>query len=109
MAYDEDLAMRLREVLAAEPGYVEKKMFGGIAMLLDGNLAAGVHGADLLVRVGPEQHEALLAEPGAGVFAMTGRVSRGMLVVEAAAVADDDELRRWVSRGVAFARSLPPK
>lgn len=101
--------MRLREVVAAEPGYVEKKMFGGIAMMVGGNLAVGVHGDDLLVRVGPQHYEALLAEPGAGVFAMTGRVSRGMLVIEAAAVADDDELRRWVSRGVAFARSLPPK
>lgn len=101
--------MRLREVVGAEPGYVEKKMFGGIAMLLGGNLAVGVHGDDLLVRVGPQHYEALLDEPGAGVFAMTGRVSRGMLVVEAAAVAADDELRRWVSRGVAFARSLPPK
>ena len=109
MAYDEGLATRVRELIGGEPGLAEKKMFGGLAMLLDGNMAVGVHGDDLIVRTDPGQHEALLTEPGVHPFDLTGRPMKGWLMVAADGCAEDGELRRWVGRGVAFARSLPAK
>jgi TfoX/Sxy family transcriptional regulator of competence genes len=110
MAYDEGLAARVRDLLAREGGLVEKRMFGGLAMMLDGNMAVGVSGkGGLMVRVDPEEHEALLGEPGAHVFEMGGRSMKGWLRVDADAVVKDTDLRRWVDRGLAYARSLPPK
>jgi TfoX/Sxy family transcriptional regulator of competence genes len=109
MAYDEGMATRLREMIGDERGVAEKRMFGGLAMLLNGNMAVGVHGEDLLVRTDPAQQEALLAEPGARVFDMTGRPMKGWLVIDASSCAEDDDLRRWVDRGMAFARGLPAK
>jgi TfoX/Sxy family transcriptional regulator of competence genes len=109
MAYDEGLAIRVREVLGDEPGLAEKRMFGGLAIMLDGNMAVGVSGDDLMVRTDPAQQDALLAEPGARPFDLTGRPMKGWLVVAADGVAEDTDLRRWIERGVAFARSLPPK
>jgi TfoX N-terminal domain len=109
VAYDEQLASRLRELIGAEPGLTEKKMFGGLAMLLDGNMAVGVHGQALIVRTDPSQQERLLAEPGARVFDMTGRPMRGWLLVDPAGHAADEDLRRWVDRGLGYARALPPK
>ena len=109
MAYDEGLAIRIREVLGGEPGLTEKRMFGGLAIMLDGNMAVGVSGDDLMVRTDPAQQDALLAEPGARPFDLTGRPMKGWLVVDAGGVAEDADLRRWIERGVAFARSLPPK
>ncbi len=105
MAYDEVLADRVRDVSG---GLAEKKMFGGIAFLLAGNMAVGVHGDDLIVRVSRDDHAALLAEPGARPFDMTGKPMAGWLLV-AGDVLDDDVLRAWVDRGVAYAGSLPPK
>lgn len=109
MAYDEGLATRLRDLMGGEPGLAEKKMFGGLAMLLNGNMAVGVHGDDLIVRTDPDQQERLLAEPGARVFDMTGRPMKGWLLVDPNGFGEDADLRRWVDRGVAYARSLPPK
>jgi TfoX/Sxy family transcriptional regulator of competence genes len=109
MAFDEGLATRLRDLTDDEPGRVEKKMFGGLAVLLDGNMAVGVLGDDLLVRTDPADQDALLATPGTRVFDMTGRPMKGWIVVAAAACAEDDDLTRWVARGVAYARTLPPK
>lgn len=109
MAYDEGLATRVRELIGGEPGRAEKKMFGGLAILLDGNMAVGVHGDDLIVRTDPGQQEALLTEPGARPFDLTGRPMQGWLMVAADGCAEDDDLRRWVGRGVAYARSLPAK
>ena len=107
MAYDEDLADRIR-VLAG--GAVEKKMFGGLAFLVGGNMSVAASGqGGLMVRVDPSQTEALLAEPGAEPFEMRGREMAGWLSVSAEAVESDEDLRRWVDRGVAYARSLPPK
>jgi len=108
-AYDEGLATRLLDVLGDEAGLAAKKMFGGLAILLDGNMAVGVYGGDLLVRADPGQQDTLLAEPGMRPFDMTGRPMKGWIVVDASMCAEDDDLRRWVSRGVANARSLPPK
>jgi TfoX/Sxy family transcriptional regulator of competence genes len=110
MAYDEALAARIREHVAGEP-VVEKKMFGGLAFLLGGHLAVAASGkGGLMVRVEPSENEALLREPGAEPFEMGGRGGvKGWLRVSADAVADDDDLARWVERGLGYARSLPPK
>ena len=109
MAYDEGLATRVRDVLGDRPGLVEKKMFGSLAFLLNGNMACGVRGDDLMVRMDPETSDAALAEPGARPFDMTGRPMQGWLLVSADAHAEDDDLRRWVGRGLDYAGSLPPK
>jgi TfoX/Sxy family transcriptional regulator of competence genes len=103
---DDALAARLRELLAGEPGVAEKRMFGGVAFLVDGHMAVGASGqGGLMVRVDPEQTDALLAEPGAGPFEMRGRPIDGWLRVDTAAA----DPAPWVERGVAYARSLPPK
>ncbi len=109
VAYDEGLAIRLLGILGEEDGLAQKKMFGGLAVLLGGHMAVGVYGDDLLVRTDPGQQDMLLAEPGTRPFAMTGRPMKGWIVVDASMCAEDEDLRRWVSRGVAHARSLPPK
>ena len=109
MAYDEGLATRVREVLGDQPGVAEKKMFGGLAFLVGVNMACGVRGDDLMVRVAADQAEAALEEPGARPFDMTGRPMKGWLLVAADGHAEDDDLRGWVDRGVAYAESLPPK
>jgi TfoX/Sxy family transcriptional regulator of competence genes len=109
MAYDEGLATRVREVLGDQPELVEKQMFGGLAFLLHGNMACGVRGEDLIVRVAAESPDAALGEPGARPFDLTGRPMKGWLLVDADGHAEDDDLRRWVDRGLAYANSLPPK
>src|SRR4051812_8043241 len=110
MAYDEALAARIREHVVGEP-VEEKRMFGGLAFLLGGHLAVSASGrGGLMVRVDPAEADALLAEPGAGPMEMGGRGPMdGWLRVSADAVADEDSLDRWVERGLAYARSLPPK
>jgi hypothetical protein len=109
MAYDEGLAERIRQHLGTDPGIAEKRMFGGIAFLLHGNMAVGVIGDDLMVRVGPDATDAALARPGARVFDMTGRPMRGWVVVHASAVTEDGTLGEWIDEGYGFAASLPPK
>src|SRR3954462_2245964 len=110
MAYDEDLANRIRELLATEKGVTEKKMFGGLAFLVGGHMAVAASGqGGLMVRVDPEETEALLAEPGAQRFGMRGRAMAGGLGVAAESVDTQAELEPWVRRGVAYGRSLPPK
>ena len=109
MAYDEGLAQRIRQRWAADPEVAEKRMFGGVAFLYRGNMAAGVTGDDLMVRVGPDASDAALARPGTRVFDMTGRPMRGWVVVDGAAVAEDDALGAWLAEGRAFAAGLPPK
>jgi TfoX/Sxy family transcriptional regulator of competence genes len=110
MAYDEALAERIRSMTSGEP-VVEKKMFGGLAFLLGGNMAVAASGqGGLLVRVDPAETEALLREPGAGPMEMGGRGGMaGWLRVSPDVVADDDVLSTWVRRGLDFAGSLPPK
>jgi TfoX N-terminal domain len=109
MAYDEDLADRVRERVGAEPGLTEKRMFGGLAFLLDGNMAVGISGDDLMVRVGPEATDDALARPHTRPFDMTGRPMRGWILVAPEGVAGEDDLAAWIARGVSFARTLPPK
>jgi TfoX/Sxy family transcriptional regulator of competence genes len=109
MAYDEGLATRVREVLGDQPGLAEKQMFGGLAFLVDGNMACGVRGDDLIVRMAADAAEEAMGEPGTRAFDLTGRPMKGWLMVAADGHAEDDDLRRWVDRGLAHARSLPPK
>ena len=108
MAYDLKLAERIRSELNGMP-FVEKKMFGGVGLLLNGNLACGVHKDDLIVRVDPEKHTALLKKPHAKPFDLTGKPMKGWLLVEADGVKTDKQLSAWVKEGVEFVLTLPPK
>jgi TfoX/Sxy family transcriptional regulator of competence genes len=110
MAYDEDLANRIRELLAGEEGVTEMSMFGGLAFLLGGNMAVAASGqGGLLVRVDPVQGEALISSARASPMVMRGREMKGWLRVDADGVRTKRALQPWVRCGVAFARSLPPK
>ena len=110
MAYDADLANRVREVVRAERGLTEKRMFGGLAFLIHGHMAVSASSkGGLLLRVDPAKTESLVNEPHVGRFQMRGREMDGWLRVDTEAVETDDDLRRWVSLGVTYARSLPPK
>ena len=110
MAYDEDLANRIRELVAGEADLTEKRMFGGLAFLIGGNMAVAASGqGGLMVRVDPEETEALAAKPHARRFEMRGREMQGWLRVESDGVRTKRQLQPWVTRGVAYARSLPSK
>jgi TfoX/Sxy family transcriptional regulator of competence genes len=110
MAYDEDLANLVRECLADEDGITEKRMFGGLAFLIGGNMAVAASGqGGLLVRVDPDESDALLREPHTAPMEMRGREMAGWLRVVAAGAQNPEAVRPWVERGVAYARSLPPK
>jgi TfoX/Sxy family transcriptional regulator of competence genes len=110
MAYDEELADRIRDLLATEPELTEQKMFGGLAFLVGGNMAVGVSGqGGLLVRVDPTESDELVESTPAYVMEMRGREMRGWLRVDADHVRTKKELAAWVDRGVSFARSLPAK
>jgi TfoX/Sxy family transcriptional regulator of competence genes len=110
MAYDEDLANRIRELVATEPGVTEKKMFGGLAFLINGNMSVSASGqGGLLLHVDPDETDRLLSKPHAHPFEMRGRVMQGWLRVDPDGVKTKRQLDRWVSRGVHHARSLPGK
>jgi TfoX/Sxy family transcriptional regulator of competence genes len=110
VAYDEDLANRIRELMAGEAGVTEKKMFGGLAFLIGGNMSVAASGqGGLMVRVDPDETEALLAKPHARAFEMRGRQMDGWLRVDDEGVRTKRQLEPWVKRGVTYARSLPPK
>jgi TfoX/Sxy family transcriptional regulator of competence genes len=110
MAYDEDLANRIRELVGMEDGLSEQQMFGGLAFLINGNMSVSASGkGGLLLRVDPLESDALLGKPYAQPFEMRGRVMQGWLRIEAEGVQSKRQLERWVARGVAYARSLPSK
>jgi TfoX/Sxy family transcriptional regulator of competence genes len=110
VAYDEDLANQIRELLADETGVTERKMFGGLAFLIGGNMAVAASGqGGLMVRVEPAETAALVAEPHARPFEMRGREMQGWLRVDDEGVRTKRQLEPWVRRGVTYARSLPPK
>jgi hypothetical protein len=110
MAYDEDLANRIRELVAAEPGVTEKKMFGGLAFLIGGNMAVAASGqGGLMVRCAPEETDRLIAKPHARRFEMRGREMDGWLRVDDDGVKTKRGLEPWVRTGVAYAKALPPK
>jgi TfoX/Sxy family transcriptional regulator of competence genes len=110
MAYDEELAGRIRELVSARADVTEQAMFGGLAFLIGGNMAIAASGqGGLLVRVDPGETETLLAKPHAHPFEMRGREMRGWLRVDAEGADTKRRLEPWVKRGVAYARSLPAK
>jgi len=110
MAYDEDLANRIRELVATETGVTEKRMFGGLAFLIGGNMAVSASGqGGLMLRCEPAETEELRRKPHAGPFEMRGRVMDGWLRVDPEGLRTKPQLERWVARGVSYARSLPPK
>jgi hypothetical protein len=109
MAYDEKLAERIRKRLAKRAGLVEKKMFGGLAFLLNGNMCCGAHGEDMIVRLAPDDTDEALSEPHTGVFDFTGRPMKGWIVVHAAGLSTDAKLGRWIDIAAKYAASLPRK
>lgn len=110
MAYDEDLANRIRELVAGEPHITEKKMFGGLAFLVGGNMSVAASGqGGLLVHVDPEDTDVLVAKPHARPFEMRGREMQGWLRVDPEGLRTKRQLAPWVTRGVTYARSRPAK
>ena len=107
MAYDEGLAQRLRQELAGREGLAERKMFGGLAFLVHGNMCVGVQGPDLMARVDPMRFKDLVSKPGARPFAMGGRQMAGWLMVEGSQVADPAALTGWVAEAQSFVKTLP--
>jgi TfoX/Sxy family transcriptional regulator of competence genes len=109
MAFDEQLADRIRKQLDNQSGLMEKKMFGGLAFLINGNMSVGVHGAELIVRIAPESTDHALKEPGTQQFDITGRPMKGWLLVGETGIKDAASLKKWVRRGVEYASALPKK
>ncbi len=109
MAYDEALADRIRDVLSARSDVSERKMFGGVAFMVAGNMACGVLGEDLIVRLGEEEGEKALAEDGVRPFDFTGKPMRTTVYVSPERTADEEGLAEWVEAGADYAASLPPK
>jgi len=110
MAYDRELADRIRELVGGELGIAEQRMFGGLAFLINGNMSVAASGqGGLLVRVRPEETDALIGDRWVAPMVMRGRQLRGWLRVDAAVLDDAAQLEQWVARGVTYARSLPAK
>lgn len=109
MAYDEGTAQRIRDFFADDPGVVEKKMFGGLAFMVNGHMCVGVNAEDLMVRVGPDQYEEALALPHARKMDFTGRPLRGFIYVSADGIESDADLNGWIRRALTFVHSMPPK
>jgi len=109
MAYDESLAGRVRALLAEQTELSERKMFGGLAFMVRGNMCCGIVGEELMVRVGPEQYTAALAQPHAREMDFTGRPMRGMVMVANDGLASDEALERWIRQCILFVSSLPSK
>jgi len=109
MAYDEGLAQRVREALAERRDVEEKKMFGGLCFLVRGHMAFGIVGDELMLRTGPDAYDEALARPFARQMTFTGKPMKGMIYVGVEGFAEEDELRHWLGRGLAFNRTLEPK
>ncbi|HKH22993.1 MAG TPA: TfoX/Sxy family protein [Solirubrobacterales bacterium] len=109
MAYDEAFADRVRDLLTARSDVSERKMFGGIAFMVGGNMACGVLGEDLIVRLGDEEGEKAVAEDGVRPFDFTGRPMKGIVYVSPERTESDEGLTEWVETGADYAASLPPK
>ncbi len=109
MAYDETLAQRMREVLADEPGVVEKKMFGGLAFMVRGNMCCGIVKDELMLRVGKDLFDEAMARPHSRVMDFTHRPMPGMVYVEKPGFASDGDLKDWIDLSLRFVNTLPPK
>ena len=109
MAYEESVADDIRAHLGSHPELIENQMFGGIAFMVNVNMAVGVAGSELMVRVGKDAHDEAVARPGARIFDLSARPMRGWVVVSPDRFASDSQFRSWIDRGVAVAESLPAK
>jgi TfoX/Sxy family transcriptional regulator of competence genes len=109
MPYDEGLAERVRELLADREDVTEKKMFGGLAFLLNGNMACGITNEDLMLRLGPDGAKEALEHPHARNMDFTGKPLKGFVYIDPEGYAEDEELEMWVNRAITFAAELPPK
>jgi TfoX/Sxy family transcriptional regulator of competence genes len=109
MAYSKSLAARIRQAVGQRKGIVEKKMFGGVALLLDGNMLVGVWQNSLIVRLGPDQGAAALSEPNVRPFDVTGRPMKGWVIVEPDGLDTDRQLSAWIERALDFVSTLSPK
>lgn len=109
MAYDMKLAQRMRSAIGSVESLSEREQFGGLASMVQGNVACGIIGDDLLVRVGPDRHQETMASTAAKPFALTGRPARGWVLVSQSGLASASALKKWVGQGLDFAASLPPK
>jgi TfoX/Sxy family transcriptional regulator of competence genes len=109
MAYNESLAGRVRTLLADQMELSERKMFGGLAFMVRGNMCCGIVGEELMVRVGPEQYVGALAQPHAREMDFTGRPMTGMVMVATDGLASDEALEQWIRQGIIFVSSLPSK
>jgi TfoX/Sxy family transcriptional regulator of competence genes len=109
MAFSEALAERIRHALARRKNVEEKKMFGGVGFLLNGNMLVGVWKDSLIVRLGPDEGDLALLEPHVREFDITGRPMKGWVLVEAEGVEDDDQLKGWIERALKFVKTLPKK
>ena len=109
MAYNQGLADDIRSRIGNHPDLTEKEMFGGIAFMIGGNMAVGVSGDELMVRVGKEAHDQAVAKPGARIFDLSARPMRGWVVVAPEGLDTDAALDAWIDQGVAYAESLPSK
>jgi TfoX/Sxy family transcriptional regulator of competence genes len=109
MAYDESLAQRIRDALARKKGIEEKKMFGGVGFLLNGNMLVGVWKDSLIVRVGPDAYEDALLESHVGQFDITGKPMRGWVMVETDGVEEDEQLNDWIQQAMGFVGKLQAK
>jgi TfoX/Sxy family transcriptional regulator of competence genes len=109
MAYDQALADRIRDRLGNGPEIVEKKMFGGTAFMLSGNMAVGISGDELMVRTGPDAYSDAIAQPGVRDFDMTGKRMKGWVLVASDQLTEDKGPADWLEVGLDFAGSLPPK
>src|SRR5258708_17128216 len=109
MAYEEKLAGRVRKLLAKRKAIAEKKMFGGVAFLLNGNMCCGIHGEEMIVRLDPEETDRALARPHTRIFDMTGRPMKGWILVKPAGAAGEATLSQWLRVGVSYAASRPAK
>ena len=109
MAYDENAAARVRQALAAVDGVVERRMFGGLVFMVNGNMCYGIEQDRLMLRVGPAQYADALAQPYAGIMDFTGRPMRGFVIVQPAGFVTAAALQEWIARALAFVQTLPAK
>ena len=109
MTYNQTLAERIRSQLGSSDEIKEKKMFGGLGFIVNGNMACGIIGDDLVVRIGPEHYTQALSQPHTRPFDFSGKPMAGWIYVEPVGYEADRELKNWIQQGMKFARSLPPK
>ena len=109
MPYDAELSERVRRVLARRRGFVEKKMFGGVGFLLNGNMCVGVWREFLILRLGPKRGAAALTEPFVRPFDITGKAMTGWAMIEPEGMSEEEDLREWMQQAIAFVKTLPAK